>query len=628
MNRYPLTHFLTLLCCLVGTGLFAAPTITIDNQTERDLWGGIYYHNGVDAWRPADIFSLDAGSQQSAKLPSWQFRTSRMLLVAPHASQLTQKINIKEYQPAIAPLTLGLFSTRQLSVIATSDGPAIRPTKEAEAQKVLDDARDALLRKNPRDGVSAVVSTSSKLSKKEKSFLKKRRRTTLKTLSAFIEKSISPPHLPHISLCASGGGVRAAQATVGTLRGLHDIGLLGGLEYAVGVSGGTWGLFPWVASMQDISTYADRLSNRLTYGLMAKSLKQNYGEYNQQHKENLLIGRASNAIDLYGIMLSNMLIEPIAKNHRQFTLSSLSDHLHAAQHPFPLGTAVTRRLSKGEHHWLEYSPYDLRMITHAGDSFSIPVWAANRNWSEGHSEERGTELMLGYHLATWGSAFSVGMKDLVEKAPPLMRSLLPSFLQSALTETRWARSKWLSPFLPNFTKGMDNSPLAHKNHIHMSDAGHELNIPVHPLLHEKRPQDLLILIDSLRHERLNKETLEKLEKKLKAHSATSTFDATKACDQTLSYFPDTTAGKPSIIYIRLEKDDEYDSRFNPRTAGFCRTVNFAYKPAQSAQLMGLLSHIVVKHASVFKQAVKDAYQKRKKATSTWQWLVKRLQWGW
>ena len=625
-----LTRPISLLSLLVSfcISLHAAPKLTIENKTDTDLYGAIYYASSTDAWRPAELFTLDAKEITIAPLASWRFRATRLLCIATDEDQLAQKLTLADYHPAVTPFQVGMFTTRNLSIIETADGMAVRPTKDAEAEAVLHKAREDLFARSSHHNESAVVASGTALSAAESAFINKRRRTCHKALEKFLGHPISPPYTPSMSISVSGGGMRAAQSAIGALRGFDQIGLLHGFEYAIGVSGGTWGIFPWVTSLDSISAYAERLSGSLRFGLIAKPLKQSYGEFNQLRKENLLAGRHSNAIDLYGIMLSNLLIAPLVKDHRHFTLDTLASHLHPAQHPFPIGTAVTRRLTAGEHDWLEYSPFDLRLVTPDNGSFVLPVWAAGRTCSEGHSEKNGASLMLGYDLATWGSAFSVGIKDLIEKAPPIIRSLLPKFLVSALTESRWARSKWFSPYLANFTKDMPNSPYTHKTHLHMSDGGHELNLPLHPLLRKERQQDLLILLDNGRHERLGKETLASMEKELKQNYAGCTFDAALASSKAVSYFAPKDETAPGIVYIRLQMDSEFDGSFDPRTARFCSTTNFAYTKENSQKLMGLLTHTITKNSELLKQAVEEAYARKKKRTSVWQWAVKRFRWLW
>lgn len=49
-----------------------------------------------------------------------------------------------------------------------------------------------------------------------------------------------------VGLAFSGGGTVSATATVGALRGLKHLGLLDDVDYLSGISGGTWGLLPYV----------------------------------------------------------------------------------------------------------------------------------------------------------------------------------------------------------------------------------------------------------------------------------------------------------------------------------------------------------------------------------------------
>jgi Patatin-like phospholipase len=49
-----------------------------------------------------------------------------------------------------------------------------------------------------------------------------------------------------IGLAFSGGGVRAATAALGELRGLKEIGLLDRVQYVSAVSGGGWAVIPWM----------------------------------------------------------------------------------------------------------------------------------------------------------------------------------------------------------------------------------------------------------------------------------------------------------------------------------------------------------------------------------------------
>lgn len=67
------------------------------------------------------------------------------------------------------------------------------------------------------------------------------------SFSEFPEKSLRSVRLTkNTGICFSGGGTRSATCVAGQLRGLHEIGLLDQVRYISGVSGGAWGVTPFI----------------------------------------------------------------------------------------------------------------------------------------------------------------------------------------------------------------------------------------------------------------------------------------------------------------------------------------------------------------------------------------------
>jgi hypothetical protein len=84
----------------------------------------------------------------------------------------------------------------------------------------------------------------------ELSVINKRNERAVQTLSSFLGTPVSVQQVPLIGFSGSGGGIRASIATLGVLKGLEDIGLLGAVHYMAGVSGSIWTLATWFITTQ------------------------------------------------------------------------------------------------------------------------------------------------------------------------------------------------------------------------------------------------------------------------------------------------------------------------------------------------------------------------------------------
>ena len=82
-----------------------------------------------------------------------------------------------------------------------------------------------------------------------------RERTIRPSASLFPEWDRIPEAKRGLGLAFSGGGTRAASATVGQLRGLRTNGWLDRFGYISSVSGGTWAAIPYVFSQHDDETF-------------------------------------------------------------------------------------------------------------------------------------------------------------------------------------------------------------------------------------------------------------------------------------------------------------------------------------------------------------------------------------
>ena len=222
----------------------------------------------------------------------------------------------------------------------------------------------------------------------EQMFLKDRAALVHVAIEQFLGEPVDEHCVPSIGLACSGGGVRALLESVGWLSGAQDSRLYNCLTHMSGLSGSTWAINSYLASGMSMADYKEHLKNRL-----AVSLTDHATALTSDDLCDVVIalgrlyynGRRMTVVDIYGILLAQILLKGLVPNPYEVPLSALTAHL--GNHPFPLSTAVVggEISSSGfKHHpSYEFSPVSagsFELKSH------VPIWALGRVFNEGVSQ--------------------------------------------------------------------------------------------------------------------------------------------------------------------------------------------------------------------------------------------------
>jgi len=268
-----------------------------------------------------------------------------------------------------------------------------------------------------------VLRGDPELSLEEQNFLSNRARVTKPALLKLIKDRIEPlqdenakrqllqkvdewQNLPRISLCMSGGGLRAMQASLGFMQGLSDTGLIDTTTYCAALSGSTWFVTKWLeqgGNPADLVRVREILQRGMVEGLIdtasvdSRMLADLYlkGETTQMDSDFLAQHYAENkespsAANVWGMYLARMLFPDRADKYA-FTLSSLADNANAALMPLPICTAISTRPNAQNaseviaNRWLEFTPYTVGVVEGEGTFSSpghIPTWGFGRKYAK------------------------------------------------------------------------------------------------------------------------------------------------------------------------------------------------------------------------------------------------------
>lgn len=143
----------------------------------------------------------------------------------------------------------------------------------------------------------------------------------------------------------------------------------------------------------------------------------------------------------------------------------------------------------------------------------------------------------------------------------------------------------------------------------MMDAGCAINIPFPPLLRGERRCDFILALDqSAGRDQYLSTNLQlaadyaayyklpfpdvsaavRVESQSQSKGSAEERSMSAASMQPITLCPgDVAAGVPTIAYMSMLRNEQFDASFDPRTAEFCATTNWTYTPEQIDQLTGL-----------------------------------------
>ncbi len=338
---------------------------------------------------------------------------------------------------------------------------------------------------------------------------------------------------PIIALCFSGGGYRAMISSAGFLAAAKEIGLLDASTYISTLSGSTWLISALLAhnnhstspTLKGILERKDDLSPFLAHLKAATSidLKTHYSDaeiaaIRQVFEEKKRLGQRIQMIDLWGALISQRLL-----GTQDMYLSQCKTE--PAQFPYPIFTAVVNDTVTPEDHsrrWLTITP------DYVENNFldaRIPLKAFGNWFMHGHQISPYPEQRLGFYVGTFGSAFAADLLKILEEAAPdyvkktlrvgkalldvstaVSKAVAPEReftkgLEKAETITEKAKAtlettSLLAALQPNFAYNPDSAkPLPRISPLETVDAGLAINLPLPPLLAQKRHIDIIFVCD-------------------------------------------------------------------------------------------------------------------------------------
>jgi phospholipase A2 len=457
----------------------------------------------------------------------------------------------------------------------------------------------------------AHVRYSRQLPDQEKDFVRERLPKVRDALGKFLGMDLSKvplDQIPKIGIACSGGGYRAMLASLGVLVELERQGLSDAIMYTVGLSGGAWLVSNIYGSpattMQGV---LDRLREKLQHRFYTSEIFPTV--LKKELRERVAQRQVLSLIDTYSWHLHMHMYRDWSVAEDLWNLPRLSEQAQrvaGGQMSFPIYTAVTSAPGAGVSamRWLEFTPYEAG-IRDDVDAF-IPMFSFGRHFSgEGHSTNFHAEPSISFMAGLFGSAFCATVDQIfsntLENDSWVMRLLhgklykkFPSFGDGRL----------FTPCqFPNFAL---QGPLSRFDELSIFDAGCAFNVPLPPLMRPERGVDIMIGLDqsggrdqensanlTLAAEYAKKfdypfpdcsaaVAMEKVMRGKKA--ATISAASTKPLTTCMG---DPRLGIPTVLYMSLLRNERYDPEFDPRTAKFCGTESWVYKPAEVDLLTGL-----------------------------------------
>ena len=450
----------------------------------------------------------------------------------------------------------------------------------------------------------------------EKDFIVKRFVTTKKAIEKLLHTSLQNDEVPSVALCFTGGGMRAATGTLGSLRGAEKIGLLDAVSYVATLSGSTWALSAWVHSILPLSEVSDKLLNRFqdNFEELRKTVESTPRFVDLIAKKIISKEDYTPFIDFYGVYLSNKFLKnltPLLEKVDQVGLHEQTVALeqYPDRYPFPIYTSlIDHTLIAGDQYALmEYTPYEI--ITNYGRG-AVVSWALGRKFSGGMSTNNVFPMTTGFMMGVWGSAMSLSLKDVFKHVG---FTLMPA---EQLPEI--AHMRFIGASYPNFLVNLPGSPLGERSDLTVADAGHDCNMPVSPLLHKDRHIDIMVLFSYQCNQTSDVALFKHVEQIARNMGVTfPVMDYRRAStDICTAFYPREGVNAPVVIIIPLVNYAVYSTTFDPikemSLGRYMNTLNFSYTPQQAKQLAGLTERIVMDSKHTFEEALRYVVDRKRK----------------
>ncbi len=436
--------------------------------------------------------------------------------------------------------------------------------------------------------IYGVVRTGNDFCLQEKKARQVRLQINKKAIEDFLEiKLDSSYNTPTIGVCCSGGGFRAAVATLGLLKGLETIGILDAVTYFSALSGSTWSLASWLH--QDISI--EKLDTFLRYKLENALSHQKIEEMAIAkaiiHKT--LNNRHVSLVDIWGGIIGNIFLDKNDGFFGQKTyLNELGIKASAGLCPIPLFNAI---IAEDEYHVMEFTPFEVgSTYLHAWVS---PADAFGKEFYNGLTTDKKEGESLSTELGVFGSAFAMSIGDIWPYIIDGIKKYV-SINLSLSTYFSWLYNlgayRFSDPEFNNPTYGLSGFPLENQKQITLVDAGLDCNLPMQPLL--RRNVNLYIICDATADSLGGKtKELKKVIDFVKKHNIPfPTINLENIEKKPLSvFYNEENQSAPVVIYI--------PNQFS------ISTLDLDYDKDEFTGVINNIATSVIEHAKTIKQAI-------------------------
>ena len=448
----------------------------------------------------------------------------------------------------------------------------------------------------PYAKTDAHVLYDASLSQEERSAVTNRRARACKRIARITGIPVTQDNVPCSVVCASGGGMRAALCAYGFTEGLKKTKLLRTITHYIALSGSTWFLNDWLSYNGPKNQYHEHFMQALTQAHLFPPTA-----VTRQLLRKSIFGQDTSIVDLYSVFLAHTFFsqekDPEAKH-----LSTIVQKVKRGGYPFPLCTALE---ASADHHWLEFTPYDVRSGTL---NFRLPTWAFGRKFVNGTSIDKAPELPLGFFMGMCGSALSGNLEEIYQiMSTSHDNPVIQRAIQAIIQDTGLAEVQPAAIHIHNPLYGIDASPHRNIKQFVVMDAGYSCNIPLPPAL--ERNADIIYILDASENVCANHDELKKAE--ALAHQQGKLFppiDYDKIGNNPVTIFTDPQNPRcPAVVYIFPTKNDLYDPGFDPSqvfTTTY-QTARFIYTRPDAEKLAGLIQSIIVAHQKELHELIKQ-----------------------
>lgn len=586
-----LLFIITILTIYMSTN---ADTITIKNETDFDLYAGIYYYQ-KNADLAGDVKLVPAHKEEKFERPGMKgvpiLGPSRYLGFSINKDDLKKQLTSSAFH-LIGNTTIGPEQGSTFYIVMEKghfEGLNFlewhaRPLlqKLSGVVDALDDLTLGMIRRkylssHPEANNPVMVRQSTALPNDEIAYRQARKPIAKVALEKLLGMKLADNEVPEIGISGSGGGYRAMLGTAGAADAAES--LINASMYFAGLSGSTWWLGPWMHSGLTPKNFAATIPPKITRDFV--SAPSDVGNLAKSLLLRFAFKQPISPVNIYGRLLAVNILTGLKNGPFDIYLADQAQRVRNGQSVFPIYTAVATKLP---YQWVEFTPFEC-----GGDYFGgyIPISAFGAPFLNGKMEYFTPPFNLHYILAITGSAFAARLSQALGMfagqipIAPVRNALLSGAEELEIGKFRASAAKVF-----NWTYGMRPLPRAQQRLISVVDGGIAYNLPLEALL--RRKVNVIIILDY--SDAPPGSELKKAETDLRARGfVLPPINYGGIENKRASVFKDPrNPAAPVIIYIPLTKNSKYP-QLDPKDCmkSWCGTFSLSYPLDKSQLLMGL-----------------------------------------